>query len=65
MENKTPFTRSWPFTILLILLLTFVCGIISGILGIGFSGAVIGTLIGAVIAFTRFKKSDDKAIVKK
>jgi membrane associated rhomboid family serine protease len=60
MENKTPFTRSWPFTILLILLLTFICGIISGIFGIGFSGAAIGALIGAVIVFTRRKPAAEK-----
>lgn len=59
MENKKSFTQSWPFTILLILVLCFVCGLISELLGIGFSGAGIGALIGAVIVLTRFKKKEN------
>jgi membrane associated rhomboid family serine protease len=53
MENKRSFTQSWIFTILLILAVCFVLGIISELLGIGFSGAAIGVVIGVVIVFRK------------
>lgn len=59
MDNtitKKPFTQTWAFTIILIFVLAALFGFVGGLLNIGFSGAAVGAMIGAVIVFTRFRK---------
>lgn len=55
MEKNKSFTQSWIFTILLIVAACFVLGLISGMLGIGFSGAAVGVVIGVIIVFRKFR----------